>query len=1102
MIPAPVAMLPAGHHPHQPPTYGSSSSDELDLLRAGPSRLPNAPIQFNSSRSHLATPSVYSISSDSQNEPSYSTPSGTVDEAETTVAPSQAISDQAATLIQPNGQSHQPDAASVTEDQAAISGVDAPQDTTMTELPTSSSTPKNKKMTSPEEEALSQELIQTLLAEDRQGQHLRPKRTSSSQARTPVQTSIQQSQDYDSSLSSAEEEEDDLPSSSKRKPLPKKSPTKKKVRVANFELASPAASSSRKSPGKAKSKAAVVAVSSSSDQEAGPSSSGYQGQAAASKKKNLNKKSADFIAPAYRFIKDGRYYEYQVSRCQSQRYSAWPKCCHCTSKVTGDTCRFQWLRVFPLKLVNGDLRPLEPNSDADLNVAAPFLADEPEKNIVPFQYPEASSLYPPANTGSSRSLKAIAAQSLLPTMRQELAHAQQEQTLWRKPEVDFRPQCEYCLTSIFSASFLCRRCGKEYCLDCAAAFASHDQSAKVANSLFLCVQRRQHTATYLCPMTRLRVDELKDEITQMEAAAAQAQDAVLPKAQAAASRAAAIAAKLQDTSTSTGDSQELDGEKQYSGLEADAMIGSHPLTTFSAASLDESTFQTAWSRGEPIVVTGCLPKVSDAKPEDATSGESSQNWGPHSFTQAPYDEEDCYITRCDKDNIHQVVKVPTFFETFGKSAQEKREMLGQGVWKLKDWPPGSSFKAEFPRLYEHFNQTLPIPSYTRRDGRMNISALFPLNGNAPDLGPKMYNAWPSEENQTSKGSTRLHMDVADAVNVMYHAATPTNVDELPSDHPYRQGVAAWDIFPAEDAQAVRGYLSETRASVLFAHEDPIHSQRHFLDPMDRIRLWERGVRSWRIYQKQGEAVFIPAGCAHQVCNLTDCMKIAVDFVSPENVARCFQLTKEFRALSNDTIKSWKEDILQLKAMLWHAWRGSRIMEGHDYSKQEKGKSPQASTTNGTDEKFKATLSIPARMDCAGEEWPTQIASKSASTSSSASSSRSQFVDNKESPSVAVSDPSSSTSTPTASSKKASPSKTSRSKALPKKASPSKATDMDLDEDDQEYSPDLQSSPSKETTTTSKTAEPLKRSSRSAATAASSAITAAYAATTDSEEACG
>ena len=82
-----------------------------------------------------------------------------------------------------------------------------------------------------------------------------------------------------------------------------------------------------------------------------------------------------------------------------------------------------------------------------------------------------------------------------------------------------------------------------------------------------------------------------------------------------------------------------------------------------------------------------------------------------------------------------------------------------------------------------------------------------------------------------------------------------------------------------------------------------------------------GVEPWTFEQNLGEAVFIPAGCPHQVRNLKvlirlsslyvliqlclwylivvfpqSCTKVAVDFVSPENIKECLRLTEEFRQL--------------------------------------------------------------------------------------------------------------------------------------------------------------------------------------------------------------
>jgi len=218
----------------------------------------------------------------------------------------------------------------------------------------------------------------------------------------------------------------------------------------------------------------------------------------------------------------------------------------------------------------------------------------------------------------------------------------------------------------------------------------------------------------------------------------------------------------------------------------------------------------------------------------------------------------------------------------------------------------------FPELFEDFSTAVPVPNYTRRDGVLNIASHFPTGVIAPDLGPKMYNAFESSENAGSFGSTRLHMDMADAVNIMLYASRRKNDQE---------GFALWNIFHADDATKIREFLREKNPG-LPPTFDPIHSQHYFLDSQLRKELYEtKGVVSWRAEQRPGEAIFIPAGCAHQVANSADCIKVAVDFVSPENVHRCVKLTKEFRELN--LAKAWKDDVLQLRNMLWYAWQSCR-----------------------------------------------------------------------------------------------------------------------------------------------------------------------------------
>ncbi|GAQ79928.1 transcription factor jumonji (jmjC) domain-containing protein [Klebsormidium nitens] len=142
------------------------------------------------------------------------------------------------------------------------------------------------------------------------------------------------------------------------------------------------------------------------------------------------------------------------------------------------------------------------------------------------------------------------------------------------------------------------------------------------------------------------------------------------------------------------------------------------------------------------------------------------------------------------------------------------------------------------------------------------------------------------------------------------------------------GGAEWDIFRREDVPALRDFLLRHREEFLHFNEQviprvdhPIHDQTFFLTHEHKRKLkTETGVEPWTFEQYDGEAVFIPAGCPHQVRNLKSCVKVAVDFVSPENVDQCMALTEEFRALPAG--HRAKEDKLGVKRMLLHAARAA------------------------------------------------------------------------------------------------------------------------------------------------------------------------------------
>ena len=112
---------------------------------------------------------------------------------------------------------------------------------------------------------------------------------------------------------------------------------------------------------------------------------------------------------------------------------------------------------------------------------------------------------------------------------------------------------------------------------------------------------------------------------------------------------------------------------------------------------------------------------------------------------------------------------------------------------------------------------------------------------------------------------------------------------------------------------------------------------------------DHGVVTWVIEQRLGDAVFIPAGCLHQVNNVAPNTKVAMDFVSPGHVAAMVEVAGQFRRCAQFAQplaqgraaarrSGWRcrleaehpraEDRLQVVTMLYHCLLGAvRVIQG-------------------------------------------------------------------------------------------------------------------------------------------------------------------------------
>ncbi|CAM8994374.1 unnamed protein product [Rhodiola kirilowii] len=390
-------------------------------------------------------------------------------------------------------------------------------------------------------------------------------------------------------------------------------------------------------------------------------------------------------------------------------------------------------------------------------------------------------------------------------------------------------------------------------------------------------------------------------------------------------------------------------------------------------------FQNHWRQGQPVIVRNVLKNTTGLSWEPMVMRRAfRQMKSMKRDQQLDVTAIDC-LDMCEVTvNIHQ------FFDSYLKG---KLDTYGWPlILKLKDWPQSNKFDAMSPRHAFEFMNCLPFKEYTHpRTGYLNIATKLPANSLKADLGPKTYIAYGVERELGRTDSvTKIHCDFSDAhrefkrwdklmqkihakdVKEIYgdSGANPSNEIQFKTNgqseeagkylnnNESRENLgdaseegAVWDIFQREDVSMLRKYLNchykefrHIQCNPVSQVVDPIHDQTFYLSTEHKKKLKEEyGIEPWTFTQKLGDAVFIPAGCPHQVRNVKSCIKVALEFVSPENIGECIRLSEEFRVLPKN--HKAKDDKLEVKKMIIHAMNEAlNDLKGTDNGKKAgKGK---------------------------------------------------------------------------------------------------------------------------------------------------------------------
>ncbi|KRX85202.1 Lysine-specific demethylase 3A [Trichinella sp. T6] len=475
--------------------------------------------------------------------------------------------------------------------------------------------------------------------------------------------------------------------------------------------------------------------------------------------------------------------------------------------------------------------------------------------------------------------------------------------------------CDVCLMAIFNLHTMCRKCGFCVCMTCFSERLTASLNANEVDDMnddylwYLCTDRstpiHYPAMMELCYChDNLHPLKIDDTVKQLQS---KYRKFALPKVR-------QVSAEL--------DNDSLPDVEHCFTNNGKLLILKQPYREENIAH-----FRKHWRQALPIVVQNVKT--------------TSQFWRPSYLRrqQGNTTAIQYKITDCSTEEVLTGVSYSTFWDGFEdrkKRIRNPNDCNTTRKLKLQNWPRKGRFAQLLPSTHADFYSATPMSNYVdHKNAAFNLVLALPDHLVKPDLDLRLcigYEMFPCMDIAT----TKLHSDINDSLNILTWTSIPKNMSKQRMHdsilhHLAQEGLdeqtmnmarerikdvgALWTVYKPSDSEKIRRYINSFSKHPL-VYYDPIHDGTCYLNATARADLVKRGVQPIMFLQMRNEAVFIPAGAAHQVLNLQCCVTATLEFISPEGINRSLKMLSELQTLTFEHIN--RGDQLQIRNIIYYS----------------------------------------------------------------------------------------------------------------------------------------------------------------------------------------